>query len=79
MHNKRPPAVLGTHRDETPHFAGRKAGVSDLRKRLDRPLLGTSPEGIDDPIVNFAVAVSVATTPRPEATPAMVRRFRVQR
>lgn len=79
MRNNPPPAALGTHRDETPYFAGRKAEVSDLRKRLGRWLFGISPEGIDGTIVNFAVAVSVATTPRPEATQAMVRRFRVQR
>ena len=61
MRNNPRPAALGTHRDETPYWAGRKADVPDLRKRLDRPLLGTSPEGNDGPIVNFAVAISVAT------------------
>ena len=61
MRNNPRPAALGTHRDELPHFAGRKAEVSDPRKRLDRWLLGTSPEGINGPNVNFAVAVRVAT------------------
>ena len=58
MRNNPPPAEIGIHRDALPHFAGRKAEVSDLRKRLGRWLFGISPEGIDSAIVNFPVSVA---------------------
>ena len=40
-----PPAELGTHRDALPYFAGRKAELSALRKRLARLLSTRDPRG----------------------------------
>ena len=46
MTNSNPPPVeLGTHRDELPYFAGRKAELSALRKRLSRLCLTADPRG----------------------------------
>ena len=65
MRNNPPPAEIGIHRDALPHFAGRKAEVSDLRKRLGRWLFGVSPKSINGTSVHFAFAISVvAKAPR---------------
>lgn len=40
-----PPVEIGTHRDELPYFAGRKAELSALRKRLRRLCATADPRG----------------------------------
>ena len=45
MPNNPPPAELGTHRDELPYFAGRKAELSALGQRLRRLCSTGDPRG----------------------------------
>ncbi len=45
MPNNPPPADLGTHRDELPYFAGRRAELAALRKRLGRLCSTGDPRG----------------------------------
>ena len=45
MRNDPPPPELGTHRDALPYFAGRKAELSALGKRLTRLLSTGDPRG----------------------------------
>ena len=45
MPDNPPPAEFGTHRDELPYFAGRKAELSALDKRLHRLCSTGDPRG----------------------------------
>ena len=63
-----PPAELGTQRDRPPYFAGRKAELSALRKRLDR-LRATG-----DPRAGMSLIVGVPGVGKTQLALAFARR-----